>query len=342
MVKRKGEITINENSVDFWGFNEGSGTPCKKEEIEKEVEYLVKKHSEKYKLKIIDKREEKDKPKPKEEKIEINNFIMDEEFKIPMEYTRAVAKGFFDNFILFGGQGQGKTTLVLKTLIEEGIKPVYHSGISTPKALYEFLYENREDKMIVFDDCAGLINNVYAVSLLLSAMWSVDKKRIITWNSTKNDLPNNFVFTSRIIIIANKLPKTDYAEVVLSRCLIYNLKMSYQKLIGMMYAIGDKEIVDHIKEHSNEATKNFDLRLLKKAESFYKYNKDTWKELTNSMLEKDEDLQLIIAGVDFEAWNDKTNLSRRTFDRYKSQLGGTRTYNSPIRHTNSFIQRKND
>src|SRR3972149_2194693 len=86
------------------------------------------------------------------------------EFKIPIEYTKSVIKGFHDSFILFGKQGQGKTTLVLRTLEEEKANYVYHSGISTPKALYEFLYENRDDKTIVFDDCAGLINNIYALT----------------------------------------------------------------------------------------------------------------------------------------------------------------------------------
>jgi len=321
MNKRKGEITIEENSVSFWGFNEGSGSPCKnEEEINKEVENLKAKHSENYILKIIDKRENKKVEIVEEKPIEIKDFKMEEEFKIPMEYTRAVAKGFFDNFILFGKQGQGKTTLVLKTLSEEGVKPIYHSGISTPKALYEFLYENRENKIIVFDDCAGLINNLYAVSILLSAMWSTDGKRIITWNSTKNNMPNKFIFSSRIIIIANRLPKTDYADVVLSRCLIYNLNLNYRKIIEMMYLIGNKEVVDYIKENSSEATKNFDLRLLKKAEGFYEYNKEGWKEMINSMLEVDKDLQLIVSGLDQKSWCERTGLCRATYFNYKKSL----------------------
>ena len=65
MKKRKGTITIHKlNSkkypfgVDFWGFNEGSGSPCIDEkEIKKEVENLIKRHQKKYVLKVIDKRE---------------------------------------------------------------------------------------------------------------------------------------------------------------------------------------------------------------------------------------------------------------------------------------------
>jgi len=62
--KRDGLIEIdyldskeNPLSVDFWGFNEGSGTPCKNEkEVKKKVEELIKEHQEKYKIKIEDKR----------------------------------------------------------------------------------------------------------------------------------------------------------------------------------------------------------------------------------------------------------------------------------------------
>jgi len=332
--KRKGEITIEENSVSFWGFNEGSGPPCKnEEEINKEVENLKARHSENYVLKIVDKRENKKVEIVEEKPIEIKDFKMEEEFKIPMAYTKAVAKGHFNNFILVGKQGQGKTTLVMKALEEEGVKAVYHSGISTPKALYEFLYENREDKILVFDDCAGLINNLYAVSILLSAMWNTnDEKRVVTWNSTKGDTPNRFIFTSKIIIIANKIPKNDYADVVLSRCLVYNLNLNYKQILAMMYSIGNKEVVDYIKENSSEATKNFDLRLLKKIEGFYEFNKENWKEMANSMLEVDEELQLILSGLDQKSWSERFDKSKRTYERYKQVLGLSRNYNSPIRH----------
>lgn len=337
--KRKGIITINycnnkENpfSVDFDGFNEGSGSPCKDEqEVKEQVENIIKRHSEKYILRIIDKREEKEtETKIISQKEQITNteiqqeqivkdFKMEEEFKIPMEYTKSLARGFHDSFILFGKQGQGKTTIVLKTLEEEKANYVYHSGISTPKALYEFLYENREGKVIVFDDCAGLINNLYALSILLSALWSSVGKRVITWNSTKSTIPR-FIFNSRIIVIANKLPKTDYADVVLSRCLVYNLNLNYSQIINMMYAIGNKEIVDYIRENSSEATKHFDLRLLKKAEKFYDYDKEGWKELIKPMLERDEDLQLIVSGLKDKDWCEKTHLSRATYYRYKQSL----------------------
>ena len=64
--KREGTITISnltgegcpnlKFSVDFSGFNEGSGSPCENEqEVKEKVEQLIKKHKN-YNLKIVDER----------------------------------------------------------------------------------------------------------------------------------------------------------------------------------------------------------------------------------------------------------------------------------------------
>ena len=63
MVKHKGIITIQEHkdwenfpySVDFEGFQEGSGSPCKDiEEVEVCVQQLKERHGKNYKLEIKD------------------------------------------------------------------------------------------------------------------------------------------------------------------------------------------------------------------------------------------------------------------------------------------------
>ena len=244
-------------------------------------------------------------------------------FKIPIEYTKSIIGGYHNSFIFLGSQGQGKTTTILKTLEEEKAKYVYHSGISTPKALYEFLYHNRENKTIVFDDCSGLMNNPYALSILLSALWSSTNTRIINWNSTRSakvSVPSKYIFNSKIIVITNKIPQTDYSDVVLSRCLVYKLELGYKNIIKLMYLMGDKEVVDYIREHSSEATKNFDLRLLKKAEKFKEYDKDNWKELINPLLEVDEYLELIVQGISCSDFIEKTQMSRRSYFRYKQKI----------------------
>jgi len=249
--------------------------------------------------------------------------MIKEMYKIPIEYTKSVIGGFHNSFIWLGKQGQGKTTTILNTLKENKSDFVYHNGISTPKALYEFLYENRNEKIIVFDDCAGLINNLYALSIILSALWSFSEKRIVTWNSTRSAIascPTKYLFNSKIIIIANKIPDSEYSKVVMSRCLVYDVNLDYKQIIKMMSALGDKEVVDYLKQNSSEATKNFDLRLLRKAENFKRYDKTNWKELVKPMLDKDEELEMILNGLSSKEWCEKTNLSRRSYFRKKKEV----------------------
>lgn len=257
--------------------------------------------------------------------------IINEIFKIPIEYIKSVVKGFHNSFIFLGEQGTGKTTTTLKVLEKEKTKYCYHSGISTPKALFEFLYNHKDNEVLVFDDVAGLISNSYAISIILSALWSPTKKRVITWNSTRGKLniPSKFLFNSKIIIITNRIPNNDYAKVVLSRCLLFELKISYFDKIKLMYAIcKDRKIVDFIKENSSEFTQNFDLRLIKKAEKFKKYDENNWKNLIIPMLEEvDEEMELMkkylkecstIKEAE-KRWCEETGNSRSTFYRKKNK-----------------------
>ena len=63
-MRREGIISIenldckeNPFAVDFWGLNEGSGSPCKNErEVEERVKQLTERHSKEYNIKLIDKR----------------------------------------------------------------------------------------------------------------------------------------------------------------------------------------------------------------------------------------------------------------------------------------------
>ena len=86
----KGTITIkdlnskeNPYAVDFDGKNEGSGSPCKDEkEVDECVKSLLKQHSSKYKIEVIDKRKGKEvKQAVLGETIKHNDII-----EIPIKY----------------------------------------------------------------------------------------------------------------------------------------------------------------------------------------------------------------------------------------------------------------
>lgn len=271
------------------------------------------------------------------------NFIIEEIFDIPINFIKAVAGNYTDSFIFLGKQGQGKSTITIQTLLKEKANFVYKQGYMTPLQLYIHLYENKDNKILVFDDVAGLISNTYSLSLILSALWSATDKRKISWNSTsgKLEIPTEGIFNSRIIFIANKIPNNEYAELVMSRCLSYEINLNYRQMILMMTEIAKLphkrlkpeqriEIVEFIKENTDETTKDFDLRIQRKMENLYLYSKGKWKDYALALLnKKDEKLALVkklLLTFDYvkdmlNEWNKQTGLGRSSFFNYKGKLG---------------------
>jgi len=268
--------------------------------------------------------------------------IIDEIFKIPINFIKSVARGFNSSFIFLGRQGLGKTTITLQTLLRENSNFVYKQGYLTPLQLYKFLYEHKEGYIIVFDDVSGLISNFYSLSLILSALWSATDKRKVSWNSTSGrlDIPTEFIFNSRIIFIANKIPSNEYAELVMSRCLNYEINLSYRQILMIMTEIAKMphnklskeerlEIVDFIKENTDETTKDFDLRIQKKIENLYLYDKENWRDYALALLNKKDEKLAIVKRLlllkssmkdIYEEWRNQTGLSARQFRRYREKL----------------------
>jgi hypothetical protein len=257
-------------------------------------------------------------------------------FEIPKEYIKAVARGFSKGFIFSGSAGIGKTFLTRQTLAQEGVYFVESRGVSSALALYNFLYENNsKDKVLLLDDVAGLINNENAFSLLLGALWD----GFISWNSTTDKLkaPRSFNFDSRIIIIANSLNGRD-AEILKSRCLVYDLSLNREDKLSLMYLIAQQphkeirreerlKIVDFIKQHTENAA-HFDLRTQQKAEQLYLYDRTKWESLVLPLIIKDDDLIILkeclnnnnsISDAERE-FIKETGLSRRQFYYLRKQI----------------------
>ncbi len=259
------------------------------------------------------------------------------EYEIPKDYIKSVARNFNKSFIFIGGAGLGKTYLTRQILMKEKSKFVENRGVNSPLALYNFLYENnKKDLIIVFDDTAGLINNPNAYSILLNVLW----EGFAEWNTTSDKLktPKKFKFNGKIIFITNKL-NGENADILKSRCLVYNLKLKNKDLIKMMYIIAKQKhkklskderfkIVDFIKENTDDSSLNFDLRTQQKIENLYLYDKDKWEKLSKPLLNKSDDLEFLMAcvksnntmrGAERE-WINYTGKSRRTFYAYKKEI----------------------
>jgi DNA polymerase III delta prime subunit len=242
-----------------------------------------------------------------------------------------------EGMILQGGAGLGKSFNTIKKLADLGLKKGKDyeilSSYVTPLELYKFLYDNRNGKIIILDDTMGFFNNKINIGIVLSALWG-EGKRIIHYHSSsgKLEVPQSFIFESKIVWCVNELPKN--MESVKSRCFYHELEFSYGEKIKLMYEIAKIqdipfEIVDFIKESSDESTENMDFRLLWKVNEIFKANPKEWKEIAIVGLCKDEKLVLLkqllkecdtsIAEVE-KKWCEKTQMCRKSFYNYKQRI----------------------
>jgi hypothetical protein len=94
-------------------------------------------------------------------------------------HVRMVARRLSHALFVFGSQGGlGKSSIILRTLDEEGVEPLLINSHVTPLALYATLFEYREDSVLFFDDVDSMYSSMPHLGLLRSALWG--KPRIIT------------------------------------------------------------------------------------------------------------------------------------------------------------------
>lgn len=268
-------------------------------------------------------------------KLKQKDISIIDKYKIPTEYIKSVASGFNNAFIFLGSQGLGKSYLTRQILAKSKTDFVESRGVNSPLALYNFIYDyNDKNKVLVFDDVASLVNNDNAFCILLGVLWD----RIVSWNSTtaKLKIPKQFLFNGRVIIICNKLDG-EKAEIVKSRCLTYNLEMTREEKLEMMYLIAKQKadlsldernkIVDFIKKNTDKSS-CFDLRTQNKIEQLYLYDKQNWKSLAKPLLVKNNEIEILLSCLNNfdtirqaeKSFVELSGLSRATFYRLKKSL----------------------
>ena len=260
---------------------------------------------------------------------------LEKAFKITKKLITTLVKSEnIHGLILKGGAGIGKSFTTIKTLkdlkLKKGRDYEIMLSYTTPLELYQFLYENRDDKVIILDDTMGFFDNKINIGIVLSALWG-EGKRIVHYHSSSGKLkvPQSFIFNSKIIWCANDVKDI---EAVKSRCFYHELNFSYNDKIKLFYEIGKikgikTEVIDFIKENSDELTKNLDFRLVIKINDMCSNNKE-WKDLAIDLLGKSDSLLLLknflnecsqIKDAE-EKWCKETGYSRKTFYNYKNKL----------------------
>ena len=265
-------------------------------------------------------------------------------FKPVKEFVRMVVKGHSNALVLLSDGGLGKSYTVLQTLKEEGLKEgedyVFITTFATPLELYNILYDYREGKILVLDDLEGILTDRKSISILKSALWSANDKRMIHYHSTTSKLnaPSEFQFESRVILCMNDLVDNKIVNSLISRCMFFRFDISYHQKLDVMKAIAEKEgiaeeVVEFIRMNSSPATKNLNFRTLIHLWNAYRYemnngNTESWKTLGKALLETNGTLSLVWElsksnkRIEEQAkeFAVKTNKSRRTFFRLRKKI----------------------
>jgi len=260
---------------------------------------------------------------------EKSNDTINDVYFIPKQYTKMVANGFARGFLLYGEAGLGKTYSVMKAFKEADKKFVMLSGHITALELYHFLFEHRADN-IVLDD-VNILETEQNLNMLKACL--SDNSRVVSYHTSSSRLrvPNKFVFEGTIILLLNKIPhQAESLKAVESRILCYELKLDYKTKIQIIFELIKEDYKDiseydrlmiakWIKENTNEATENLNLRLLFLCYEFYRFDKENWIRLATKTLKIDTLIQLVVQGLSQQEWCDKTGMSRRSFYLYKEK-----------------------
>lgn len=168
-------------------------------------------------------------------------------------------------------------------------------GHSSAASLYRILFENK-DRIVVFDDCDGVLKDGTALNLLKAALDSYDERWISWWSERSfgdSDLPRSFKFTGSVIFVTNvAVEKLD--EALLTRAFKVDLAMTKQERLDRMAAVLEdimptvdlepkREALEFLSEH-RDMTDDINFRTLMNLVTVRVGSKRDWKALARFAL----------------------------------------------------------
>lgn len=223
-------------------------------------------------------------------------FGVVERFNFIDKFVTLLSAGVINSFVLTGSGGIGKTTAVMNTLKKLGYSEdtpdqpsgdfMVIRGFSTPRALYETLYQFK-DKILILDDADQVFKDPLGANLLKAAL---DDKpvRVVNWNTSRedSDIPSRFTYTGKIIFVSN-LSLAQFPQAIISRSQKVDLTLNVEEKVEIIGEVFKSlpnagkvkaDVLDFVKEFAAKA-KDLNIRsavaLLVLRENFG----DDWKRI---------------------------------------------------------------
>lgn len=173
-----------------------------------------------------------------------SNFSVVERFVFIHKFVTLLSRGTINSFVLTGSGGIGKTTAVMNTLTKLGLREdmpnqpsgdfMVIRGFSTPRALYETLYQFK-DKILILDDADQVFKDPLGANLLKAAL--DDKSvRVINWNTSREQddgVPSRFTYTGKIVFISN-LSIQQFPQAIVSRSQKVDLTLNTEEKVDII------------------------------------------------------------------------------------------------------------
>jgi len=171
------------------------------------------------------------------------NFPPLDEYSHVIEAIETLLKSKNLNCVLiYGPPGTGKSYIVRRTLYFNNVKYGLFKGATLGlKDLVSTLYRYRKGYVLVFDDFDSATKDEDAMNILKAALDSYPKRIITIPQAVKaksseiaiKDLPERFVFESKIIIITNK-EKNQLDKALLSRSYPVEVKFTSRAILKII------------------------------------------------------------------------------------------------------------
>ena len=246
--------------------------------------------------------------------------MTNQKYELLNESLKAIVEDKINILILVGEAGMSKTYNTISYLKENNINYEYINSYSTPLSFYEILYKNAEKEVVVFDDISS-IGNSLIISLLKSACWTFDPRKIISYYSTskvleERGLPESFEFKGRVILIFN--------QELINRGVKINFNFTLKEKLKIFEEVKkdakiEDEVLEYLKNNCNEATGNLSIRTLVIL-STLKNNGYDFKLFAKEILSVDEDVELLRT-LNYKEWVEETGKHTATYYRNKEKYG---------------------